>query len=126
MSGSEDFITAQGIGDAFRDAEMCAGRLDQVFWGDRSFDDAMGDYQRERDDQVLPMYEMTTQLTTLEPPTPDAQQLIGAIDGNQAAMDGFVRANAGVSSPTQFFSDHMRTSPRSWRQPLGYEAVRLR
>jgi len=28
-----------------------------------------------------------------------------AIHGNQAAMDGFVRANAGVSSPAEFFSD---------------------
>ena len=55
MSGSQDFITAQGISDAFRDAEMCAGRLDQVFSGDRSFDDAMGDYQREREEQGQPL-----------------------------------------------------------------------
>jgi len=48
---------------------------------------------------------MTTQLATLEPPTPETQQLLGAIHGNQAAMDGFVRANAGVSSPAEFFSD---------------------
>ena len=123
---NKDFITAQGISDAFRDAELCADRLAEVFSGDRSFDEAMSDYQRVRDEHVLPIYEMTTQLATLEPPPPDMQQLLGAVHGNQAAMDGFVRANAGVSSPTQFFSDHMRTSPRSWRQPLGYEAVRLR
>ena len=33
------------------------------------------------------------------------QQVLGAIHGNQAAMDGFVRANAGVNSPADFFSD---------------------
>ena len=102
---NKDFITAQGISDAFRDAELCADRLTQVFSGDRSFDEAMSDYQRVRDEHVLPIYEMTTQLATLEPPTPDVQQLLGAIHGNQAAMDGFVRANAGVSSPAEFFSD---------------------
>src|SRR5664279_1902924 len=102
---NKDFITAQGISDAFRDAELCAERLDQVFSGARSFDEAMSDYQRVRDEHVLPNYEMTTQLATLEPPTPDMQQLLGAVHGNQAAMDGFVRANAGVSSPAEFFSD---------------------
>ena len=102
---NKDFITAQGISDAFRDAELCADRLAEVFSGDRSFDDAMSDYQRVRDEHVLPIYEMTTQLATLEPPTPETQQLLGAIHGNQAAMDGFVRANAGVNSPADFFSD---------------------
>jgi hypothetical protein len=33
------------------------------------------------------------------------QQLLGAMHGNQAAMDGFARVNAGVTSPAQFFSD---------------------
>jgi hypothetical protein len=71
--------------------------------GARSFEDAMGDYQRTRDQHVLPMYEFTCQLATLEPP-PDMQQLFGAIHGNQKAMDGFVQVNAGTISPTAFFS----------------------
>ena len=44
---NKDPITAQGISDAFRDAELCATALDQAFTGARSFDDAMGDYQRD-------------------------------------------------------------------------------
>ena len=40
---NKDPITAQGITDAFRDAELCATALDQSFTGARSFDDAMGD-----------------------------------------------------------------------------------
>jgi hypothetical protein len=31
--------------------------------------------------------------------------LLDALDGNQAAMDGFVRVNAAVSSPGEFFAD---------------------
>ena len=101
---NKDPITAQGITDAFRDAELCAIALDQTFTGARSFDDAMGEYQRTRDQHVLPMYEFTCQLATLEPPPPEMQQLFGAIHGNQKAMDGFVQMNAGTISPAEFFS----------------------
>ena len=41
----------------------------------------------------------------LEPPPPEMQQLLGAVHGNQEAMDGFARVNAGVTSPAEFFSD---------------------
>ena len=101
---NKDFITAQGIMDAFRDAELCATALDESFSGKRSFEDAMGDYQRARDAQVKAMYEFTCQLATLEPPPPEMQQLLGAIHGNQEAMDGFARVNAGTTSPAEFFA----------------------
>jgi hypothetical protein len=64
----------------------------------------MADYQSARDHHVLPMYEFTTQLATLEPPPPGLQQLLKAVHGNQEAMDGFARVNAGVTSPAEFFS----------------------
>jgi 2-polyprenyl-6-methoxyphenol hydroxylase-like FAD-dependent oxidoreductase len=99
-----DFITAQGIQDAFRDAERCANALDESFSGLRPFDEAMSKYQSIRDAAVLPMYEFTTQMATLEPPPPELQQLLGAMLGNQEAMDGFVRVTAGVTSPAEFFS----------------------
>jgi flavin-dependent dehydrogenase len=101
---NKDFITAQGIADAFRDAELCANALDESFSGARSFDVAMGEYQSTRDEHVLPMFEFTCQLATLEPPPPEMQQLLGAAAGNQEAMDGFARVNAGVTSPAEFFS----------------------
>jgi 2-polyprenyl-6-methoxyphenol hydroxylase-like FAD-dependent oxidoreductase len=101
---NKDPITAQGINDAFRDAERCAIALDQTFTEARSFDEAMGEYQRARDEHVLPMYEFTCQLATLEPPPPEMQQLFGAIQGNQKAMDGFARMNAGTISPAEFLS----------------------
>jgi 2-polyprenyl-6-methoxyphenol hydroxylase-like FAD-dependent oxidoreductase len=101
---NKDPITAQGIMDAFRDAELCATALDESLGGTRSFDEAMGDYQRERDAAVLPMFQMTCEIATLEPPTPQLQQVLAAIHGNQKAMDGFVQANAGTISPAQFFA----------------------
>jgi hypothetical protein len=53
----------------------------------------------------LAMYEFTCQLATLQPPPPDLQRLLAAAHGNQAAMDGFARVSAGVTSPAEFFSD---------------------
>jgi 2-polyprenyl-6-methoxyphenol hydroxylase-like FAD-dependent oxidoreductase len=102
---NKDFITAQGISDAFRDAELCATALDLTLSGARTFDDAMADYHATRDSHVLAMYEFTTQLATFEPPSPDLQRLLGAVQGNQDAMDGFARVNAGVTSPAEFFSE---------------------
>jgi 2-polyprenyl-6-methoxyphenol hydroxylase-like FAD-dependent oxidoreductase len=101
---NKDFITAQGIADAFRDAELCVSALAESFSGARTFDVAMGEYQSTRDEHVLPMYEFTCQLATLEPPPPELQQVLGAVHGNQEAMDGFARVSAGVTSPAEFFS----------------------
>ena len=101
---NKDPITAQGITDAFLDAERCATALDLAFSSTQSFDEAMSEYHRGRDEHVLPMYEFTCQLATLEPPPPEMQQLFAAIHGNQQAMDGFVQMNAGTISPAEFLS----------------------
>ncbi len=102
---NKDFITAHGIHDAFRDAELCATALDESFAGRESFEDAMREYQTRRDEQVLPMYEFTAELATLAPPPPEMQQLLSAVSGSQDAMDGFARVIGGVTSPAEFFSD---------------------
>jgi flavin-dependent dehydrogenase len=100
----KDSITAQGITDAFLEAEGCAAALDEVFRGARPFEEAMGGYQRGRDERVLPMFEFTCQLATLEPPPPEMQNLIGAIHGRKEAMDAFAQMNAGTISPAEFFA----------------------
>jgi 2-polyprenyl-6-methoxyphenol hydroxylase-like FAD-dependent oxidoreductase len=102
---NKDFITAQGIQDAFRDAELCVRALDETYSGWRPRQEAMADYQAARDEHVVPMYEFTAQLASLEPPPPELQQLLQAAYGNQEAMDGFARVNAGVTSPPEFFSE---------------------
>ncbi len=101
---NKDFITAQGILDAFRDAELCAKALHETFAGGRSFGDAMGAYQSARDEHVLAMYEFTCEFASYIPPTPEKLQVMAAIHGNQDAMDGFVRIFAGLTSPAEFFS----------------------
>jgi 2-polyprenyl-6-methoxyphenol hydroxylase-like FAD-dependent oxidoreductase len=100
---NKDSITAQGIQDSFRDSELLANALDEALSGASGYDAALGRYQAARDQHVLPMYEFTCQLATLEPPPPEMQQLIGAMAGNQTAMDAFIKTFAGVTSPAEFF-----------------------
>ena len=100
---TKDPITAQGITDAFRDAELVSSALGDVFEGWRSYEVAMSAYQRARDEKVMPIYGFTTQLATLEAPPPELQQLLGAVHGNQAAMDAFAGITAGTVSPAEFF-----------------------
>lgn len=107
---NKDPITAQGISDAFRDAERCATALDAFLDGRLPYDDAMAAYQQERDERSLPMYEYTCGLATLEPPPPPVQQLLMAIQGNQAHMDDFARMNAGTISPAVFFAPERQAS----------------
>jgi 2-polyprenyl-6-methoxyphenol hydroxylase-like FAD-dependent oxidoreductase len=102
---NKDFVTAQGIQDAFRDAERCVRALDEAWSGRRAYQDAMADYQGARDEAALPMYELTAEIASLEPPPPELQQILAAAHGNQDAMDGFARVNAGVTSPGEFFSE---------------------
>ena len=105
---TKDPITAQGIANAFVDAERVVAALAEVWGGAATFDDALGRYQTERDTATLPMYEFTTQLATLDPPPPELQELLGAMAGNQPAMDAFVSLNAGTMSPPEFFDpDHL-------------------
>jgi 2-polyprenyl-6-methoxyphenol hydroxylase-like FAD-dependent oxidoreductase len=100
-----DFITAQGISDAFRDAESCATALDQWLSGSRDFEAPMSEYQSARDRQVMPIYEFTCNFAMLAPPTPEMQQLFGAVNGNPEAMDGFAQVISGVRSPADYFSE---------------------
>lgn len=100
---TRDPITAQGITDAFRDANLCATAVDESFTGVRTFAEAMSHYQATRDQQVLPIFDFTTQLATLEPPSTDLQQVLAAVHGNADAMDDFVSVTAGTVSPVDFF-----------------------
>jgi len=100
---TKDPITAQGISDAFRDAELCSTAVDETLSGGRPFNEAMAAYHQARDAAVLPIYEFTTQLATLQAPPLEMQQLLGAVHGNQDAMDAFAGITAGTVSPAEFF-----------------------
>ena len=107
-----DPITGMGISDAFRDAELCASRLDAWLRGVASFETAMADYQRTRDGQSLPMFDLTCMFARLEPPPPAMQQILASAYGNQRAMDAFVSMMAGTLPVQEFFAGQQ--APSAW------------
>ncbi len=111
----KDPITAQGISDAFRDAEALAAALDDALSGRRAYDAAMAGYHRARDEASMPMYELTCDFARLEPPAPEMRQLLGAIQTDQAAMDDFVSVMAGALSPSEVFGPRPTNGSRTTR-----------
>lgn len=100
-----DPCTAQGISDAFHDAELLAHAWLDVRSGLQTFDDAMAGYQSARDERTLPIYERTCQQAACAPPPPEAAALLAAVARNPVASQGFVSTIAGTLPVTEFFTD---------------------
>jgi flavin-dependent dehydrogenase len=100
----KDATLGQGITDAFRDADLLAEAIDDGFSGRRPLEAALADYEHRRNRAATPMYELVSQLATLEPPPPEMQQLFAALKGNQAETDRFMGVIAGTVPVQEFFA----------------------
>ncbi len=101
---NKDPTTVQGISDAFRDAELLSEAIDEGFSGRQPLEEALVGYEGQRNEASMPMYEFTCQMTALQPPPPEMQQLLGALAGNQAETDQFLGVIAGTTPIPQFFA----------------------
>jgi 2-polyprenyl-6-methoxyphenol hydroxylase-like FAD-dependent oxidoreductase len=104
-SYNRDPITAQGISDAFIDAEQLVDVLSRWLSGHGAFDELLAAHELARNERVRPMYEFTTHLAALEPPPPEMQALFGALRGNQDATNAFLSAITGAIPISDFMSD---------------------
>lgn len=100
----KDPYMAQGITDAFRDADLLADAVDAGFSERQTLDEALADYERQRNGVTMPSYELNCQLASLETPPPEMQQLFGALRGNQTETDRFFGALEGTVPIPEFFS----------------------
>lgn len=100
----KDPVTAQGITNSFSHAEMLADALDIGFSEPGRMEDALADYERQRNEEVMPMFEHTCQLAGLAPPPAEMQQLFAALRGNPREIDRFLGTVAGTVSIQDFFS----------------------
>jgi 2-polyprenyl-6-methoxyphenol hydroxylase-like FAD-dependent oxidoreductase len=98
-----DPITAQGIGDAFRDAELLADAIVTGLSGGR-VDRALAGYRRQRDRAALPMYRFTRQLARLAPMRPAERELFAALAADPRETERFFGVVTGVLAPTAVFS----------------------
>ena len=101
---NRDPITAHGISDAFRDAELLAEALGAALGGNGTFQELLAAHESARNERVRPMYEFTTELATLEPAPPEMRALFRALRGNQDATNAFLSAITGAIPLTDFMS----------------------
>jgi 2-polyprenyl-6-methoxyphenol hydroxylase-like FAD-dependent oxidoreductase len=91
-----DPVTGQGIGDAFRDAELLAGAVRAGWGGPEPLAAALAGYGRQRDQQALPMYQFTAELASFAPPSVEQRVLFEALAGDQAETDRFLGVVTGA------------------------------
>jgi len=103
-SYNRDPITAQGISDAFIDAERLAEALAATLSGNGAFADLLAAHESARNDRVRPMYEFTTRMAALDPAPPEMQALFAALRGNQDATNAFLSAITGAIPLSDFMS----------------------
>ncbi|HEX8219633.1 MAG TPA: NAD(P)/FAD-dependent oxidoreductase [Chloroflexia bacterium] len=63
----KDPISARGVSDAMRDAELLAEAVDAGFSGRLPLDEAMGEYERQRNEAARPEYAETCQSASFRP-----------------------------------------------------------
>jgi 2-polyprenyl-6-methoxyphenol hydroxylase-like FAD-dependent oxidoreductase len=108
-------ILAEGITDAFRDAELLADAIDDAFAGRRSMEDALAGYEQKRNEAAMPLYHMTCDLAKLGPPPPEMLSLFAALRDNEEESGRFMGTIAGTVPIPEFFSpENIRriTAPR--------------
>ena len=117
-SYNRDPITAQGMSDAFIEAEQLAEAIDAGFSGREDLDRALAAVEAARNERVRPMYEFTNHMATLEPPSVEMQELFGALRDNQEATNAFLSAITGATSLGDFMSpDNLRRVTGAARIP---------
>jgi len=101
----KDPITAQGITNAFESAELCAEAIHAGFSGRRPLDEALAEYETKRNESTGPAYHLAMDVAKCEPPAPEMQALLGALQGNQEDTNAFLGCIAGTTWIPQFLSE---------------------
>lgn len=99
----KDPVTAQGMHDALRDADLMAAAIHAGLDGD--LDAALAAYQARRDEISRPMYEHTSNLADLESPPPaEVMELVTALEDQPNHIARFFGVMAGSVTVPEFFS----------------------
>jgi 2-polyprenyl-6-methoxyphenol hydroxylase-like FAD-dependent oxidoreductase len=100
----KDPYTAQGITDAFFSAKLLAQAIAAGLSGSRPLEEALADYEQQRNQDALPKYGFNWQLATFEPPSPELQQLLMALVHNQVETNRFFGIIVGTVPIPEFLA----------------------
>jgi len=98
-----DSISAQGITNACRDAELLADAIAAGLGGARPLRAALAAHQRQRDQAIRPMYDFTVRLAGFAP-RPADRLLLASLAGRPAEIDRFLGAFSGVIPANRYFA----------------------
>ena len=98
-----DPITAGGISNALRDAELAATLIHQGLQGPVSLDDSLATFQASRDAGSVPLLHFAQDMAKLAPPTEEVFKLFMALAGQQAQIDNYYGVFGQTVTPTAFF-----------------------
>ena len=82
-----DPITAQGITNAFTDAERLTDAVTAGLGGSERLGSALADYHRKRDAATKPMYDLTVRLAQLRPLGAAERYLLASVTERQPEVD---------------------------------------
>jgi hypothetical protein len=73
--------------------------------GRGDLEELLAGHELARNERVRPMYEFTSHLATLQPPSPEMQALFSALRYNQDAANAFLSSITGAIPLADFMSD---------------------
>jgi flavin-dependent dehydrogenase len=100
----KDPCTASGITDAFGSAELLADAIDAGLSARQPMAEALATYEKKRNQAELPYFELTSQFAKLEPPPPEMQQLLAALEQNPEQRSRFFGVLAHTVPVEEFFA----------------------
>ncbi len=73
----KDPVNAQGISDAFRDADLLAAAVHAALTGEKPWATALAEYEQQRNESAFPLYEQNCRAASFTPRTADELRLRG-------------------------------------------------
>ncbi|MBF6358024.1 NAD(P)/FAD-dependent oxidoreductase [Nocardia higoensis] len=100
----KDPFTGWGITDAFKYGQLLADLADQGLSGDRPMEEALAEYQRERDAQSASTFELTLSISELTL-TPYYDSVFRATSMDPDYIKNFFGLIAGIYPPDKYFGE---------------------
>jgi flavin-dependent dehydrogenase len=114
----KDPYLAFGISDALLSADLLSEALDAGLSGNRPAEDALADYERQRNVAVMPLYQLNLQLARMEPSSPEQLALRAALRGSDEDTSRFLGVTSGTVPIPEFFA------PENIRRIIGAAQAR--
>ncbi|TDT30100.1 NAD(P)/FAD-dependent oxidoreductase [Naumannella halotolerans] len=106
----KDPITAQGITDAFRDAELLANAIDGSLSGGAAMQTELDLYEQRRNIALKPLYDFIIDHATMEPFDDVFQDVLASLRTNPAGLSHFFGVIQNTVAWSDFFSPAYLTS----------------